>query len=224
MHVRGGSMWAGQVLGKDFKIIIVIKQHIPTCMDWQQCGTAVISNDYKVQSAVLFLGPLVLLCWRTFLWSRHGDSHCFFSECSWTLGKFAKRSHKMVITSRWQCRDNLTNSPTGSTHLRSIGVLFLDEEMGHTGVSRQWYRNDRLVHAATASHSLCRGVTRATMPAAAVNELMWRVRQINKGPSWGREGRHHPFSQLCPGWLRGSTCSFWDSPSKLFHSYLVLQI
>lgn len=55
-------------------------------------------------------------------------------------------------------------------------------------------------------------------PAAAVNESIGTVKQ-KKGEAsmsigsqhvvggWGRRGQHHPFSQVWPAELRGSTCS-----------------
>lgn len=63
LHIRGGSIWAGQMQGKDFEMTVVIKWHISICMGWQDYRIAVVGNGYAVYSCLSFPALLVPLCW-----------------------------------------------------------------------------------------------------------------------------------------------------------------
>lgn len=106
LHIRGGSMGARQTKGKDFYITIVIKQHVSTCMGC--CTVAKLLVLYSSACCLISWSstPLVLRKAK-FLWLQHVGSQCFPSEY-WALGKFAWRTHKIVIANRWWCCDNLT--------------------------------------------------------------------------------------------------------------------
>lgn len=114
----------------------------------------------------------------------------------------------------------LINWHSGSTHLQSINMFFLNKKWVNTGVPRQGCRNDMLMHSGAAPRASVGVFQGQTIPAAASKQLLGGAKQGNREESTSLRShmRKKGTAVLLPavpsGWLRGSTWSCCKYPSK----------